>query len=120
MKKRFASIVSLVILALSMITVAYAGYPSVSNVTEKGYVLGQALGAQGNLIVDVSCSSSNFEYKVVIGYDTLSDICAEANGIGICPPVQLMGAWHQRAQQSHHSPLLPQGQKSCESHTETV
>ena len=83
MKKRFVCTAFLFVLALSSITIAYAGYPAVSNVTQSGYVLGQALGAQGNLIVDVDCNASNFEYKVSIGYGTLSDICAEANGIGI-------------------------------------
>ena len=60
-----------------------AGYPAVVGVTNAAYTLGQLLGAKGNIIVDVGPNASSFNYKVVIGYGSLSDICAEANGIGL-------------------------------------
>ena len=83
MKKSIVALISSFVLILTSIVTAYAGYPSVISPVQGGYALGQALGAQGHMIVDVGCNSTNFTYKVSIGLGSLSDICTEANGIGI-------------------------------------
>ena len=83
MKKRLFTVFASLIVTFSLSVVAYAGYTPVISAVGLGYQLGQLLHAQGHTIVDVGPNASEFDYKVTIGYGSLSDICAEANSIGI-------------------------------------
>lgn len=83
MKKRLFTVFASLIVTFSSSVVAYAGYTPVISAAGLSYQLGQRLHAQGHIIVDVGPNASEFDYKVTIGYGSLSDICAEANGIGI-------------------------------------
>ena len=83
MKKRLFTVFASLIVTFSLSVVAYAGYTPVISAVGLGYQLGQLLQVQGHTIVDVGPNASEFDYKVTIGYGSLSDICAEANSIGI-------------------------------------
>ena len=83
MKKRLFTLCASLVLICSLSVVAYAGYTPIIGATETAYWLGQNLNASGHTIVDVGPNAASFDYKVTVGYGSLSDICAEANGIGI-------------------------------------
>ena len=74
-------------LLLSVTVFAFAdGYPKLDNLTpgQAGYVLAQLLATQtGNYVYNVNCNASSYTYSVTVSYDSLSDICAAANGVGV-------------------------------------
>lgn len=86
MKKGLLTFSLVLALLTSMVTVAYAGYPKISGLVpgSAGYRLVQALLYKtGDVVVDVGPNAASFTYKVTIGFDSLSDICVTANGIGL-------------------------------------
>ena len=83
MKKKIVALCASLVVVLLSTVVAYAGYSPVISANNGGYIIAQKLQAVGNIIVDVSPSAASFTYKVTIGYDSLSDLCATANGYGV-------------------------------------
>ena len=86
MKKSLLTFSLVFALLTSLVTVAYAGYPKISGLVpgSAGYRLVQALLYKtGDVVVDVGPNAASFTYKVTIGFDSLSDICVTANGIGL-------------------------------------
>ena len=59
------------------------GYPAVINTSTAGNWLLQFFNVTSNIVVDVGPNASSFTYKVIIGYGSLSDLCAEANSYGL-------------------------------------
>lgn len=86
MKKAIVTFFLSLTLMLSLSVLAYAaGYSKLDNLTpgQAGYALVQTLHGTGNYVYNVSCSASSYSYFVTISYDSLSDICATANGVGM-------------------------------------
>lgn len=86
MKKAIVTLFLSITLVLSLSISAYAaGYSKLDNLTpgQAGYVLVQTLHGTGNYVYNVSCNASSYSYSVTISYDSLSDICATANGVGL-------------------------------------
>lgn len=81
-----ASCLSLALI-FSVTVSAYAdGYSRWDNLTpgQAGYVLIQLLASQtGNYVYNVNCNASSYAYSVTVSYDSLSDICSAANGVGM-------------------------------------
>ena len=95
--KRFFVWFSAVAVTLSCITVAFAGgYPKLDNLTpgQAGYILAQLLTDKtGNYVYDVPWHSSSYDYRVVVSFDSLSELCATANGLGMTCSVR----WNHNA-----------------------
>ena len=83
MKKKIVAFCASFVLVVFSTVVAYAGYSPAASLNNAGYALAQVIGAAGNIIVDVSPSATSYLYKVTIGFDSLSDLCAEANSFGV-------------------------------------
>lgn len=85
--KRFFIWITAVVMALSCVTVAFAaGYSKLDNLTpgQVGYVLGQLLTEKtGNYVYDVPWYAGSYDYRVIVSYDSLSELCSTANGLGM-------------------------------------
>ena len=85
--KRFFIWITAVVMALSCVTVAFAaGYSKLDNLTpgQVGYVLGQLLTEKtGNYVYDVPWYADSYDYRVIVSYDSLSELCSTANGLGM-------------------------------------
>lgn len=95
--KRFFIWITAVVMALSCVTVAFAaGYSKLDNLTpgQVGYVLGQLLTEKtGNYVYDVPWYADSYDYRVIVSYDSLSELCSTANGLGMTCSVR----WNHNA-----------------------
>ena len=95
--KRFFIWITAVVMALSCVTVAFAaGYSKLDNLTpgQVGYVLGQLLTEKtGNYVYDVPWYAGSYDYRVIVSYDSLSELCSTANGLGMTCSVR----WNHNA-----------------------
>ena len=95
--KRFFMWITAVVMALSCVTVAFAaGYSKLDNLTpgQVGYVLGQLLTEKtGNYVYDVPWYADSYDYRVIVSYDSLSELCSTANGLGMTCSVR----WNHNA-----------------------
>ena len=95
--KRFFIWITAVVMALSCVTVAFAaGYSKLDNLTpgQGGYVLGQLLTEKtGNYVYDVPWYADSYDYRVIVSYDSLSELCSTANGLGMTCSVR----WNHNA-----------------------
>lgn len=89
--------ITAVVMALSCVTVAFAaGYSKLDNLTpgQVGYVLGQLLTEKtGNYVYDVPWYADSYDYRVIVSYDSLSELCSTANGLGMTCSVR----WNHNA-----------------------
>lgn len=95
--KRFFIWITAVVMALSCVTVAFAaGYSKLDNLTpgQVGYVLGQLLTEKtGNYVYDVPWYADSYDYRVIVSYDSLSELCSTANGLSMTCSVR----WNHNA-----------------------
>ena len=83
MLKKIVLLCASCVIMLASVTVAYAGYGPAVTVGNGAYILTQLCDRTGNIVADVSPSAASYTYKVTVGYGSLSDICATANGYGL-------------------------------------
>lgn len=83
--KKFICLLTLsVLMAFSLTVIAWAGYSPVLSSSNGSYVVYQYFHDHtGNHVVDVGPNATLFAYSAVVSYDSLANMCTEANGCGL-------------------------------------
>lgn len=84
MKKFICLLTFSMLMVFSLIVTAWAGYSPVLSPSNGSYVVYQYFhNHTGNHVVDVGPNAASFTYSAVVSYDSLANMCAEANGCGL-------------------------------------